>query len=441
MLPHHNASKSFLQRGDPTLVEPYYKKKMEEYKASTEAKPLPFDGYFEVGCYSDNTPQSMVVYSPKGDKVSPKQCFNFCRDKPLVRFFGLTLGRQCYCTPYPTLGGGNGGCTRQCEGDGTFMCGGDGMSTVYEMHRCGDVTEVAAKDKKAAEDLVEKVHFFSKRANYVVLALTEAGKSIDVADVRTRVFALAATLEELRADVVLKAGDVEEKLAPLTSALAAFDASSATAAMMKAVEDAQADVMMFVAAMEDADSKLQTYWSEHSLDMMMSFRNIDSKSLGSRAELAKDLSTDVHFLPTKVRTELAEHIDDSDFTYVVVGKENLASLFQVYSVSNPIEGRPTLSSFSQFKKWAVKECHQICLMTPGCVGGNALGARNSQEDADKNDGLMFAFTCNLKGDVERVEMSSSGASSRLVSGFMFESYYKMHSKDITFNTANVLEGR
>jgi len=311
------------------------------------------------------------------------------------------------------------------------------MSSIYEMHRCGDVTEVATKDKLAAEELVSKVKFFAGRADYVVRALTEAGKSIDVSDVRKRVFALASTLEELRSDVMLKAGDVEEKLGPLDTALSAFSADAATAEMMKAVEDAQADLLMFVAAMEDADNKLQTYWTEHSLDSMMAFRSIDSKALGSAEELAKDLSSDVLFLPPKVKRELGSEIDSSEFTYVVVGKNNLASLFQVYNMSNPIDGRPTLNSWGSFKKWATKECHQMCMMTPGCVGGNALGARNDETDAGAH-GDIFAFTCNLKGDVQRVEMSKSGGSGLLVTGFLFGSYHSLHSKDISFNTANVL---
>jgi len=311
------------------------------------------------------------------------------------------------------------------------------MSSIYEMHRCGDVTEVATKDKQAAEELVSKVRFFAGRADYVVRALTEAGKSVDVSDVRKRVFALAATLEELRSDVMLKVGDVEEKLGPLDTALASFSVDAATAEMMKEVEDAQAELLMFVAAMEDADNKLQTYWTEHSLDSMMAFRSIDSKSLGSAEELAKDLSSDVQFLPPTVKRGLGSEIDSSDFTYIVVGKRNLASLFQVYNKSNPIDGRPTLSSWGHFKKWATKECHQMCMMTPGCVGGNALGARNDGADSASH-GDVFAFTCNLKGDVQRVEMSKSGSDDLLVTGFLFGSYYSVHAKDITFNTANVL---
>mmetsp|Transcript_13942 Transcript_13942/g.33749 ORF Transcript_13942/g.33749 Transcript_13942/m.33749 type:complete len:464 (-) Transcript_13942:29-1420(-) len=399
-----------------------------------DAVALPFDGYFEMGCYSDNTPAARIEYAPKEQKVSPKQCFNFCRDKPQARFFGLTLGRECYCTPYPTLGGGNGGCTRQCEGDANFMCGGDSMSTVYEMHRCGDVTEVAQKDKTEAEAVIEKADFFTGRCEAVVQSLTAAAEGIDVSDVRKRVFGLAATLEELRKDTVNKRNDADAKLAPLASALAAFDEGAATAEMMRAVEEAQADLLGFVALLEDSYDNLEAYWNEHSLDNSMAFRSIDSKALGSSEELSKALPSEINFLPSKVASELDGEQNHADFTYLVVGKQHLASLFQVYNPASPIEGRPTGNSATSlsvqdWEKWTVKECHQMCVMTPGCVGGNVIGASTQ---------AMWASTCNLKGSVERVEMSKSKPASTMMKGFIFSSYYSLRSDKIEFNTANVL---
>lgn len=395
----------------PALVDDHLKNQADATDPAAVA--LPFDGYFEMGCYSDNTPQVRVEFAPRSLKVSPKECFNFCRDKPQARFFGLTLGRECYCTPYPTLGGGNGGCTRQCEGDANFMCGGDSMSTVFEMHRCGDVTEVAQKDKTEAEAVIAKADFFTGRCEAVVQSLTAAAEGIDVSDVRKRVFGLAATLEELRKDTVNKRNDANDKLAPLTSALAAFDESAATADMMRAVEEAQADLLGFVALLEDSYDNLEAYWNDHSLDNSMAFRSIDSKALGSGDELSKPLPSEINFLSSKVAKELDGEQNHADFTYLVVGKQHLASLFQVYNPTNPIEGRPTGLTVPDWEKWTVKECHQMCVMTPGCVGGNVIGASTQ---------AMWASTCNLKGSVERVEMSKSKPASTMMKGFIFSSY-------------------
>jgi hypothetical protein len=413
------------------LPDQYLAKEKAQLKADPSVLPLPFDGYFEMGCYTDNTPEERITYAPKGQAVSPKQCFNFCRDKIQARFFGLTLGRQCYCTPYPTLGGGEGGCTRACEGDKNFMCGGDSMSTVYEMHRCGDVTEVATKDKEAAIETIAAVDFFTDRCGGIVKALTLAAQSCHSTDVRQRVNSLASTLEGLKKSTVAARNDAHDKLTPLTTALSSFNSAAATADMMRAVEEAQADLLGFIAVLEDSQEKLKEYWNEHSLDNAMAFRSIDSLALGSEQKLKADIPDEFLWLPKKVRNDLHGRQYFSEFSYLVVGKETLATLFQVYNKENPIEGRPTGLSQYQWRKWTSLQCHQMCVMTPGCVAGNVVGAA-------EDSWTYYGSVCNLKADVEKVHLSwdDEKPSSVALAGFVFSSYANLRGDKIEFNTAN-----
>merc|ERR1719356_253830 len=56
-------------------------------------------------------------------------------------FFGLTHGRDCYCTPYYNqIAGDSSDCDAVCEGDPTNMCGGMTKSSIFEMHSCDDAT-------------------------------------------------------------------------------------------------------------------------------------------------------------------------------------------------------------------------------------------------------------------------------------------------------------
>mmetsp|Transcript_74106 Transcript_74106/g.197582 ORF Transcript_74106/g.197582 Transcript_74106/m.197582 type:complete len:456 (-) Transcript_74106:141-1508(-) len=421
--------KTLLQRASP--VETHVLNKME-----TEAPGIPYDGYFEIGCYVDNTPEAILKKAPKGQKVSPKQCFNFCRDLPQIRFFGLTEGRVCYCSPYPTITGGDGNdkCDTHCEGDPNTMCGSMKKSNIFEMHRCGDVTEGAEKDRDAAQALLNKWTLQIGRWQNVVSALTETADRIDVTAIRKRVNGLAGEFN-LKIKAAQKDMDnLNRVMGPMNSTLAAYSASSATADMMRGVEDAQENVLAFSAAVEDSTDVLQAYWDEHSLDATMAFRNVDSKALGS-ADSLSHLSSDVNFMTKKVMESVGCDSDPRDgcsafpdkLTYFVTGKQLLA-LFQVYDPAAPKEGRPALSSAADWKKWAIKECHQTCMVTPQCVAGNVIGSTT---------GSMYAFTCNLKSSVTRVEMSKKGNAGALMSGFVFNQYFNRNTKDISFNVASM----
>ena len=68
------------------------------------------------------------------EPMTPSVCFEFCRTVPEMLFFGLNMGRDCYCTPYfKPVAGDSSNCDAVCEGDPTLMCGGDMKSSVFSI--------------------------------------------------------------------------------------------------------------------------------------------------------------------------------------------------------------------------------------------------------------------------------------------------------------------
>jgi len=66
-------------------------------------------------------------------------CYAFCRSIKEMSFFGLTHGRDCYCTPFfKEIAGDSSMCDAVCEGDTSIMCGGMSKSSIFEMHACDD---------------------------------------------------------------------------------------------------------------------------------------------------------------------------------------------------------------------------------------------------------------------------------------------------------------
>lgn len=131
------------------------------------------DGFWHVGCEKDSMYEgppkglgvSVVHYAaetPSEDRtpISPQVCFDFCRSKPNVQYFGLTHGRECYCTPYfHSVAGDDSICDSVCEGETTQMCGSMTKSNIYQMHTCGQqvvvqrMKETAGEAKQSADEL------------------------------------------------------------------------------------------------------------------------------------------------------------------------------------------------------------------------------------------------------------------------------------------------
>merc|ERR1719401_1404470 len=98
--------------------------------------------------FGEQSNVSIVRYDlvvPKEDQEPITQigCFNFCRTIPDMLFFGISAGRQCYCTPYyKPMADDNSMCDAVCEGDQSLNCGGTTKSSIYEMHMCERAAQV-----------------------------------------------------------------------------------------------------------------------------------------------------------------------------------------------------------------------------------------------------------------------------------------------------------
>jgi len=139
------------------------------------------DGYFHLRCmmdkmetaadwhdelqrehlYNIHTNVTIVRYTDRVDvekqqSMTPSICFEFCRTVPDMLHFGLTRGRECYCTPYFMQGTGDGVCDAGCEGDSSITCGNtNGMADIYEMHSCNDAIGDAKEAFEAALEVYD----------------------------------------------------------------------------------------------------------------------------------------------------------------------------------------------------------------------------------------------------------------------------------------------
>jgi len=130
---------------------------------------------------------SIVHYAeiiPKEDreKMTINRCFDFCRTVPHMVYFGLNMGRDCYCTPYyEPMAGDSSNCDKTCEGEPSQMCGGETMSSIFEMHSCDDtrsdlqdiITEVEDTVFLHLQDLADHVKDVADEGQYDATELQE----------------------------------------------------------------------------------------------------------------------------------------------------------------------------------------------------------------------------------------------------------------------------
>lgn len=178
------------------------------------------DGYFHIRCmmdkmeseadwhneqtrtheYTVKTNVTIVRYTDRVGveerrKMTPRVCFDFCRTVPEMLYFGLTSGRECYCTPYYHQGTGDGACTAQCEGDATKTCGNtDGMSDVYEMHTCGDSVEDAQSSVTKAQEANAYATEVHENATHMIKGIDSMYDKIDEGSIRHPLQKLASDL-------------------------------------------------------------------------------------------------------------------------------------------------------------------------------------------------------------------------------------------------------
>merc|ERR1719261_1221557 len=151
------------------------------------------DGFSRIACETDIAPASQRISFKEnacGPKLktcrltelgmTPRLCFDFCRQYENAKFFGLIHGRDCYCSVYyhaHTTGGGD--CNAHCEGDDKEMCGGMEKSSLFEMHMCADSAseaEQAADMSKKAADASKEIVETGKTATSKLLALANSWK-------------------------------------------------------------------------------------------------------------------------------------------------------------------------------------------------------------------------------------------------------------------------
>lgn len=133
----------------------------------TPYKTVEKDGFLEADCVKDymysfgdkfgdnkfdykleqRSNVSIVHYADhvvKEDRkpMTPTVCFEFCRTVPMMGFFGIMNGRDCYCTPYfKPMESDSSNCDATCPGEATLFCGGKSKSTVFSMHMCASTQE------------------------------------------------------------------------------------------------------------------------------------------------------------------------------------------------------------------------------------------------------------------------------------------------------------
>jgi len=151
------------------------------------------DGFSRIACENDIAPASQRIsfkenVCGKNLKscrltelgMTPRLCFDFCRQYENAKFFGLIHGRDCYCSVYyhaHTTGGGD--CNAHCEGDDKEMCGGMEKSSLFEMHMCADSAseaEQAAEMSKKAVAASDETVGAGKVTSKKLLALADSWK-------------------------------------------------------------------------------------------------------------------------------------------------------------------------------------------------------------------------------------------------------------------------
>jgi len=90
-------------------------------------------------------------------------CFEFCRGIPDMGFFGISNGRDCYCTSfYKPMASDSSECDAVCEGDNALMCGGKSKNSVFSMHMCADSASELATSLEGAEEVLNGLEGLAK---------------------------------------------------------------------------------------------------------------------------------------------------------------------------------------------------------------------------------------------------------------------------------------
>jgi hypothetical protein len=75
----------------------------------------------------------------KSSGMTVSKCFNHCRKKEDIRYFGLTKGGVCFCSKLPIgVKADKKQCDTKCSGNQKEHCGGIGVANVYTLMSCDE---------------------------------------------------------------------------------------------------------------------------------------------------------------------------------------------------------------------------------------------------------------------------------------------------------------
>lgn len=93
-------------------------------------------------------------------------CFEFCRGIPDMGYFGISNGRDCYCTTfYKPMASDSSECDAVCEGDNTLMCGGPKKNSIFGMHLCADTKDDLKTAKESASEVGKKLKALKEKSD------------------------------------------------------------------------------------------------------------------------------------------------------------------------------------------------------------------------------------------------------------------------------------
>mmetsp|Transcript_17532 Transcript_17532/g.40288 ORF Transcript_17532/g.40288 Transcript_17532/m.40288 type:complete len:406 (+) Transcript_17532:104-1321(+) len=141
------------------------------------------DGFSRTTCADDVSPKGVRTYYADNvrkmyqRKMTPDVCFQFCRSVENAKFFGISHGKDCYCTKYFHAQSTSGGeCDNICEGDNKQKCGGLEKSSLFEMHMCAEGNSRAEGALTAAEDGLTEASDAAGQAKAFGQALADLSK-------------------------------------------------------------------------------------------------------------------------------------------------------------------------------------------------------------------------------------------------------------------------
>jgi len=407
-------------------------------------KALPYDGYFNFGCYMDESPkESRLDYKEEMERlfeekepVSAKVCFEFCRDRPEYKFFGLTLGRDCYCAKYTKRApGGSDKCTRQCEGNPGQMCGGDFKASLYEMHRCSDQIEESEDTLQVVEEFQGYVEGLTTNASYLLTGMDMTADAIDVTEVRHEIFNNSRTLNRFIRDLKDLDKECEDKkkvvreLIPNTDPANVEDLrklEESTKALQKQCGEAPGNPEDGT-AFQSATHGLYKFLNGHDVQSALaaggaSLDGVMAEGKSGKPPSAMNRMTDAAIEELGCDDEPADGCDGFNLIYWPQG--STAEWFSDFYI--PADNNPPMSA-EEWKLQFMWMCKDLCDHFDGCVAGDVYG---SIEDGAS----QYSANCALKKKVNRVLLARKGGEFGygFDQGFIIEGYFQIVKDELPF---------